>query len=478
LKSLKKGLIDSSLLSCNRPSCHIVKLLVIEKQGGIQVLLQRRFSEKELSLGTVPLVEAAREKFEQTPYDIVIWDDNAVPPERLKALDSLQKLHKRYPQTQIVILSGSDDPNPLGAQGHFYRWIQRPVEGVALCALIETALQRTPQVKASDLLDPEVRIPIEFEGILAVSLAMRSVIQRIEEAASEDIPVLITGETGTGKDLVAAAIHKRSKRKDFPYLPVNMGSISPELIASELFGHEKGAYTGASEARGGIFEQAQGGSIFLDEITTMDEKTQVSLLRVLETKTLRRVRGDKDIKVDVRVIAATNENLEEVVKEGRFREDLNYRLDVFPIYLPPLRERPGGISFLADRFIADFNAMYGKNICAVSRDTYRLLRRYPWPGNVRELKNVVQRAVLMSKDKELTPDLLPTRIQQYAESSAKENLTQPVMRPGMRLETVEKELITMTLFSVGGNKTKAASMLGISRRAMYNKLKKHGLLLL
>ena len=324
--------------------------------------------------------------------------------------------------------------------------------------------------------DTKLLVPIEFEGILAFTLTMQSVIQQILEAAAEDIPVLITGETGTGKDLVAAAIHKRSKRKNFSYLPVNMGAIVSELVASELFGHDKGAYTGASDARPGLFEQAQGGTLFLDEITTIDEKTQVSLLRVLETKTLRRVRGEKDIHVDVRVIAATNENIEETVKAGRFREDLYYRLDVFRIQLPPLRESLSAISPLTDHFVALFAKLYRKNIRLVSRDTYRLLRRYPWPGNVRELKNVIQRAVLLDKGVELTPDLLPQRIRDAGDSATPEARETSPIKLGMSLEDVEKEYIKMTLSSMNGNKMKATSILQISRRALYNKLKRFGML--
>jgi DNA-binding NtrC family response regulator len=322
----------------------------------------------------------------------------------------------------------------------------------------------------------ELLVPVEFEGILAFTLTMRSVIQHIMEAAAEDIPVLISGETGTGKDLVAAAIHKRSKRKDAPYLPINMGAIAPELVTSELFGHEKGAYTGASEARAGLFEQAQGGTIFLDEITTMDEKTQVSLLRVLETKTIRRVRGEKDIQTNVRVIAATNQNIEEAVKACRFREDLYYRLDVFRIQLPPLRERHGAISLLTDHFVARFAESYKKDIRVVSRETYRLMRAYPWPGNVRELKNVIQRAVLLAKGSELTSDLLPQRIREADGSGAIKSAEQSPIHLGMRLEDVEKEYIKMTLSSMNENKMKAASNLGISRGALYNKLKRFGML--
>jgi DNA-binding NtrC family response regulator len=321
---------------------------------------------------------------------------------------------------------------------------------------------------------PEVRIPSEFEGMLAISLPMREVFQRIMEAASTEVPVLITGETGTGKDLVAAAIHKRSKRKDEPYIPVNTGAIAPELIASELFGHEKGAYTGASETRQGLFERADYGTIFLDEISTMSEKAQVSLLRVLETKTLCRVGGTKDIAVDARVITATNENIEEAVKEKHFREDLYYRLDVFRIHLPPLRDRPGAVTFFTDHYVSLFNAAYNKRVRVVSRETYRCLRRYPWPGNVRELRNVIQRAVLMAVGEELTPDLIPERIREAAKLDAGQG-NFPI-RLGMTLEAAEKELIKMTLASTGGNKKTAASILGISRRAIYNKLNRFGLL--
>ncbi len=321
----------------------------------------------------------------------------------------------------------------------------------------------------------DVVVPLEFEGIITGNLPMRSVIQHILEAGSADIPVLIVGETGTGKELVAAAIHKRSKRKDFPYIPVNVGAINPELIQSELFGHVKGAYTGAFETRQGLFEQANRGTIFLDEITTMDEKAQVNLLRVLETSTFRPVGADRDIRVDVRVIAAANENPEQGIEEKRFRKDLFYRLDVFRITLPPLRDRPGGVTLLTDYFVSYFDAVYHRNVRTVSRDTYRFLRSYRWPGNVRELKNVIQRAVLMARDGELTPNLLPARIREAEQQTAVASENSRI-HVGMSLENVEREFITMTLAATGGNKQKAASILGISRCALYNKAKKYGLL--
>jgi DNA-binding NtrC family response regulator len=311
---------------------------------------------------------------------------------------------------------------------------------------------------------------------MAISLPMRLALEQVIEAASVDAPVLITGETGTGKDMVAAAIHKRSKRQHRPYVPVNMGAISHELIGSELFGHMKGAFTGAADSHLGVFEQAQGGSIFLDEITTMDEKTQISLLRVLETKTIRRVGGSKDIDVDARVIAATNENIEETVKARRFREDLYYRLDVFRVHLPPLRERPGDVTFLTNHFISRFGALYKKSIRRAPAEIYQILRAYAWPGNVRELKNVIQRAVVMAKGAELTADLLPLRITGGANSRPRDNAGWPTIYLGMSLEQVEKEFIMTTLASVAGNKAKAATILRISRHTLYDKLKKYGVL--
>jgi transcriptional regulator with PAS, ATPase and Fis domain len=321
-----------------------------------------------------------------------------------------------------------------------------------------------------------VPLPIEFEGIIAISLPMRAVIRRIIEAAAVDIPVLITGETGTGKDLVAAAIHKKSRRKDKPYIALNTGAMARELIASEIFGHERGAYTGAQEARPGIFEQADGGTVFLDEIATMEEKIQITLLRVLEEKSFRRVGGTKNIAIDVRIIAATNEDLEKSVGAKRFREDLFYRLNVFHIRVPPLRERPpGAITVLTDHFLSHFGAIYGKEIERVSPDTYRLLRRYPWPGNVRELKNVIQTALLMVEGKELTPEFIPERIREAVARAEGEEQPTCSFRVGASLDVAEKELIKLTLNHVGGNKKLAATILGISRRALYNKIKKHEL---
>ncbi len=448
---------------------------MVETTGQIQALLRKQFSGDRISVNAMPLIGAALEKLKTGPYDVLIWDAVTSKTEQSKGLQLLDLLTKDSSRTYIIVIAdqstGAIRLDRLKAYAH--RTLTRPVDDAEICALVTQALHQQALRNGAGS-DREIPIPLEFEGMLGISLPMQEVFQRILEAASEDISVLITGETGTGKDMVASAIHKRSWRKNGPYIAVNTGAMSSELIASELFGHEKGAYTGAVEAGKGRFEEAHGGTIFLDEISTMNEKAQVSLLRVLESKSFRRVGGEKDICADVRVIAATNENLEEAVKQKKFREDLFYRLEVFHIHVPALRERPGGIALLTNHFVPHFNAVYKKKVRAVAPETWRCLRSYSWPGNIRELKNVIQRAVLMAKGEELTADLLPLRIIAAAGTNAAAQVS-PI-HAGMTLGAVEREFIRMTLAVTQGNKKEAAHTLGISRRALYDKLKKHGLL--
>ena len=451
------------------------RVLVVEKTGHIQALLKERFSADHISVDAVPFVAGALEKIKTQGYDVLIWDAVASKTEQSKGLELLDLLAKDSNKTYIIIVVADPEGGPfpldrLRAYGH--RTLTRPVNQAEVCALVSQAVHQ--QALRNGGIHLEMPLPLEFEGMLGVSLPMQEVFQRILEAASEDISVLITGETGTGKDMVASAIHKKSRRRNGPYIVVNTGAISSELIATELFGHEKGAYTGAVESTKGRFEEAHGGTIFLDEISTINEKAQVSLLRVLETKTFRRVGGEKDLCANVRVIAATNENLEAAVQQKRFREDLFYRLDVFHIHVPALRERPGGVSLLTNHFVPHFNAVYKKQVRAVAPEAWQCLRSYSWPGNVRELKNVIQRAVLMAKGEELTADLLPLRIRAAAEANAA--VQHFPIHAGMTLDAVEKEYMLMTLAATQGNKKETAQKLGISRRALYDKLKKHLLL--
>ncbi len=452
------------------------KVLVVERTGEIQAHLRRQFLGDAVSVDGFPIIGAETEKFAAEPYDVVIWDAATSKTEQSKGLQLLDLLTKDSSRAYIIVVTdqgvGSIGLDRLKAYAH--RTLTRPVDEDEICVLVTEALHQQAS-RYGCATNRNTPIPLEFEGMLGGSLPMREVFQGILEAASEDISVLITGETGTGKDMVASAIHKRSGRKDGPYIAINTGAMPSELIASELFGHEKGAYTGAIVSTKGRFEEAHGGTIFLDEISTINEKAQVSLLRVLESRTFRRVGGEKEICADVRVIAATNENLEEAVKQKRFRKDLFYRLDVFHIHVPALRERPGGVTLLTNHFVPHFNAIHKRKVRAVVPETWRSLRGYSWPGNVRELKNVIQRAVLMARGEELTPDLLPLRIRAASNGEIATSPPHLLIHGGMTLGAVEREFILMTLASTTGNKKEAAQQLGISRRALYDKLKKHGL---
>jgi two-component system, NtrC family, response regulator AtoC len=450
------------------------RILVIEGDHRARALLQCRLAA-DIRVKFAPCMEAAWEKFRGRKYDLIVWNASSDPAGEVNLDHTLRVLSAKTLGARTIVFTSAETtctPGPCGDNVHLKKY---PISDDELLSLIENNLPFQLRNDYSHANLEDAGVPIEFEGMITVGLAMRPVIRRIMDAATVDIPVLITGETGTGKDLVAAAIHRQSVRKNRAYVAINMGAMSPELIASEIFGHERGAFTGAQDARPGIFEQANGGTVFLDEIATMDEKTQISLLRVLEEKTFRRVGGVRNIGVDVRIIAATNENLEKNVAEKHFREDLFYRLNVFHINVPPLRERPGAVTVLTDHFLSHFATVYGKDVELVSPETYRLLRRYPWPGNVRELKNVVQTAVLMVDGKELTPEFIPQRVREAVAGSQSRADSMCSFHVGATLDSVEKELIRMTLTRVGGNKKLAANILGISRRALYNKLKRHHL---
>jgi DNA-binding NtrC family response regulator len=445
------------------------RILYIEKEDRTRALLQFRLTA-DVKVKFAPCMEAAWEKLSRRKFDLILWNTACDPAAEMRLDETLKLLSAKVSGSRIVVLANSWALKASSSCCDNIHVANLPASQEELLALVESNLPVKAPASENNSSADHLGVPIDFEGIIAVSLPMRAVIRRALDVASTDIPVLITGETGTGKDLLAAAIHRRSARKSKPYIPVNVGAMARELIASEIFGHERGAYTGAQDTRAGIFEQADGGTVFLDEVATMDERTQISLLRVLEEKTFRRVGGSKNIGIDVRVIAATNEDLEKNVAEKRFREDLFYRLNVFPIRIPPLRERISAITALTNHFVSRFGAVYGKDVDRIAPESYRLLRRYSWPGNVRELKNVIQTAVLMIDGNELTPEFIPQRIKGATSGNESHGDGTCSFQVGTTLDSVQKEIIRLTLARVGGNKKLAASILGISRRALYNKI--------
>ncbi|MFH1568956.1 MAG: sigma-54 dependent transcriptional regulator, partial [Gemmatimonadota bacterium] len=314
-----------------------------------------------------------------------------------------------------------------------------------------------------------------FGEIIGQASRMREILATVDKVSATDSSVLIYGESGTGKELVARAIHNRSPRASGPFVRVNCGSLPRELVESELFGHEKGAFTSAHRQKKGRFELAERGTIFLDEVGDLPLETQVNLLRVLQEKEFDRVGGERTLKADVRVVAATNRPLKEMVADGRFREDLYYRLEVIPIYLPPLRERREDIPLLVEHFLVKKSREINVPIRRLTPEAMAVLRQYPWPGNVRELENIIERTVVLVDGETVGPNDLPLTVEGLAGRSPVETASAGAQTPlNEQLESLEKELIQRAMEQADGVKTQAAALLGIKTSALYYKLDKYG----
>jgi DNA-binding NtrC family response regulator len=416
-------------------------------------------------------IQRVVDRFEEATYDILFVSSNAAHGRLENALDLLEVISSQCPTTQILFAVEAHHIRMAfsALRAGSYQYAKLPIDDEELDLLIQASLALRPPGRVNRLLKPE-RQPTSFHDMVGATPSMQEVYRQIRQAASTDVPVLLTGETGTGKDLAAEAIHRLSARAHGPYVPVHLGALPSGLVASELFGHEAGAFTGADKRYAGSFERAHGGTVFLDEIATMPDTMQVSLLRLLETHRFNRLGGSHEVFADMRVIAASNEDLGEAVRARRFREDLLFRLDVLHLRMPPLRERKPDIPLLVDHFLERYNREFNKSILGISGECMARLDGYSWPGNVRELKNVVQRAALMCSDDVLKPEHLPRSLQ--AEPREPQRVSFPL---GTSLEDVEREMVIQTLRYCDNNRSRAASMLGICRRALYNKLKRYGI---
>jgi two-component system response regulator AtoC len=410
------------------------------------------------------VTEARAELAKQVP-DVVLADLQL--PDG-SGLDLLADLQEQGATPDVIVITGhatvETAVNALRRGATDY--LTKPVDFARIKAVLAN-LARTRELKEEiGSLRTELRKLGRFGPIIGAAPGMQKVYDLINRVAKTDATILITGETGTGKELVAQAVHQQSRRHREAFLPVNCGAVAPNLIESELFGHERGSFTGADRVHKGYFERSNRGTLFLDEITEMTADLQVKLLRVLETGTITRIGGTENIKVDVRVIAATNRIPEEAVAEGKLRQDMLYRLSVFPIALPPLRERREDIELLAEFFLAQLNKQEGgaKTLGAEALDR---LRSYDWPGNVRELRNAIHRAYIMAED-EIGPELLPVGAPVAA--SAEPGLE---IRVGMTVADAERRLILATLNGCGGDKKKAADVLRISLKTLYNRIKEY-----
>ena len=388
---------------------------------------------------------------------------------RKDGLTLLRDIREAGMDVAVLMISGEGDiPDAVSAiKLGAYDYLRKPVDPAHLKALLSNIIDHLSVREENDRLRRRLLGEGELGPLLGRSLPMRRVLTLIDQIAPTDASAIITGESGTGKELVAKTIHALSKRKQGPYIAVNCAAIPETLMESELFGHERGAFTGADRRREGYFELAEGGTLLLDEISEMRTELQAKLLRVLEERKLRRVGGSVELPLNVRVLAASNRPLDRAIREGRLREDLYYRLNVFSIEIPALRERPDDIPLLVDAFVRQFGEQSGKEIQAADHESLQALRSHPWPGNVRQLRNVIERAVIVGRPPLLTLGDLPSDIKPGQGEGTMQ------IRLGSTMDDVERELIVRTIEFTGGNKTRAAEVLGVSLKTLYNRLERY-----
>lgn len=443
------------------------RILIVDDEENLRVGMATILEDEGFEVYEAANGKIGIEKLEQGIYDLIITDYKMNEMDGMKFLELLKA---DYPSMKVIMVTGygtiehAVEAMKLGA----VNYMTKPVKPKELVEMVKTVLQIDENDDMNEAQKQErLKKYYHFHNLVGQSKAIQQVYKRIKEVANTDIPVLIIGESGTGKEMVAQAVHALSKRKDGTFVAVNTGAIPKELVASELFGHLKGAFTGAIADKKGKFEEANDGTLFLDEIGTMSLPVQISLLRVLETQIIERVGSNKPIAVDVRILAATNDNLSQMIEDGSFREDLFYRLNVFTIEIPPLRERQADVAYLANFYRESFNIELSKKISGITDRAMEALKAYHWPGNVRELRNVILRGVLTASN-QIDLKHLPSNV--IKPGLAQVNIT---FKPGVPLSEVEKTMIIQTLKAVRGNKLKAASILGISRRSLYNKLEEY-----
>jgi DNA-binding NtrC family response regulator len=447
-----------------------IKIICVDKGRGLARQVVDIFGEDTISLAYERSLDEVVDRFERETFDLMLFSSSMTYTEPNNAIEILELISLKCPGTQILFFT---HPNRLqiahkALRTGVFHYSLLPISDEELKLLIETAVETKPQLGLNLMLRSEVE-KTTFERMVGRSPAMRQIYRQIRQAAATDIPVLLSGETGTGKELAAQAIHELSARSHAPFVTVHIGALPPDLVASELFGHERGAFTNATGRRKGCFETADGGTVFLDELATIDEKMQISLLRLLENCEFSRIGSQENISVDVRVIAASNADLDNEIRRGTFREDLYYRLDVLHITMPALRDRHGDINLLVDHFIKNACDDFQKTIRGISPDFISCLENYPWPGNVRELKNVIQRAVISCTGDIMDTSQLPQRIRNFQDDDHTMSF-----RVGASIEIVERELIARTLEHTGHNRTRTSRILGISRRSLYNKIQRYG----
>lgn len=448
------------------------RILVVDDDDSGREAMELLLAANGFAVTATADAASALKIFEKTPFPLVLSD--LMLPDK-SGIELLKLLKGISDATEVIMVTGhaSAESAVLAMKEGAFDYITKPLNFDELKLLLDKASEKLRLVSENIYLRNQLASRFEFSSIIGVSPKMHSLFERMRRIVKTDSTVLITGESGTGKELVARALHQNGSRKDKPFVAVNCGAIPESLLESELFGHERGSFTGAVKDRTGKFEAANNGTIFLDEIGTMPLLLQSKLLRVLQEQEIERVGSTRSIKIDVRIISATNSNLLEMVRLGQFREDLYYRLNVIPLQLPPLRERKEDILLLADRFLEKSGKLMGRGELAIQPEVKKALENYQWPGNVRELENMMERLVALSDGASITVDDLP---QYIIDATPSKNARVTVTKNGVDMpaiiEELEKDMIVQALELAGGVKTKAATYLGINRTTLGEKIKR------
>jgi two-component system, NtrC family, response regulator PilR len=451
------------------------KILVVDDEQSMREFLEIMLKKEDYKVSLASNGEEVLKLLERDIFDLVLLD---VRMPRMDGIAVLKKIKTLAPETIVIMITAyaSHDTAVKAMKEGAYDYITKPFKIDEIKLIIKNALEKKNLQKENSLLKQVVRDRYHFDNIIGQSPRMLALYDLLEKVSPTKTNILVTGESGTGKELVAKAIHYNSSRKDRPFVTLNCGAIPEPLIESELFGHMKGAFTDAIATKKGLFEVADEGTLFLDEISELPLLMQVKLLRVLQDREFKRVGGTEDLRVDVRIIAATNKDLEEAVREKRFREDLFYRLNVIQIKLPPLRERIDDIPRLVMHFLKKFSSELNKNISTVSPEAHRLLQDYVYPGNVRELQNIIERAVALESSEELTAQNLRSYLDDHLQNK-KAGMDLDIPSEGLEkfVEEIERTLLVKALDRTHGIKKKAAELLGINFRSMRYRLEKYGL---
>jgi two-component system, NtrC family, response regulator AtoC len=441
------------------------KILIVDDEKVVRESLFHWFEEEGYTVETAESGEDALKKFDKGKFDLFLLD---MKMPGMSGLELLKKIKESDPDAIVILITAfASVPTAITAlKDGAYDYVTKPVDPDELAHLVSKAVEQRELKIENEQLKEKIEEINKPDNLIGESQQMKRIFDLIQTVAPTDTTVMVRGESGTGKELVAKAIHINSKRKYFPIVTVNCGALAETLLESELFGHEKGAFTGAHFKRKGKFEMADGGTIFLDEVGSVSSKMQIELLRIIETKQFSRVGGNQIIKSDFRVITATNEPLEDLVKAGKFREDLYYRLNVFSIIVPPLRERRQDIPLLAHFFLNRFSTSMNKPIKNISKEALDFLVKYDWRGNVRELENAIERAVVVGKESSIKVEDLPFHVSsnQFEENG-----------DGKSLSAIEKKHILNVLCENNWNISRSAHILEIDRVTLYNKINKYGL---